>query len=297
MGQKIFRDWITVDGSSGFKAEADRYHLYVSLACPWAHRTLIMRKLKKLESLISLSIVDPILGEDGWKFSEYPGSISDTANGYQHLYQVYSKADTNYNGRITVPVLWDKKTNTIVNNESSEIIRMFNSAFDKLTGSKDDFYPKVLQTEINQINDSIYNHVNLGVYKCGFATEQSVYNKAFDLLFSELDRLESHLSQHRYLVGAQITEADWRLFTTLVRFDMVYYVHFKCNWRLIIDYPHLYAYLRELYQYPDIAETVNFDHIKIHYYCSQKRINPVGLIPKGPNLNLEAPHHREQIGK
>ncbi len=290
-----FHNVITADGSSGFKAEANRYHLYVSLACPWASRTLIFRKLKKLENTISLSIVDPLMAEQGWAFSDAPGCIPDTVNHCHYLHEIYSKAKADYTGRVTVPVLWDKHTQTIVNNESSEIIRMFNSEFNTLTGDTADFYPEALRSEIDAINERVYNHVNLGVYKCGFAIKQSAYNVAFDALFAELDALEKRLSQQRYLVGQQITEADWRLFTTLIRFDSVYYVHFKCNWRRIIDYPNLQNYLRELYQHPGIAETVNFEHIKQHYYLSHKHINPMGIIPNGPELKLDESHHRDRI--
>lgn len=291
-----FHHYIIADGKSGFKAEAGRYHLYISLACPWACRTLIFRKLKKLENIISLSIVDPVTKENGWEFSQGTDCIPDHINHCQYLYQIYTKAKPDFTGRVSVPVLWDKKTKTIVNNESSEIIRMLNSEFNALTDSDKDFYPKALQAEIDTINDKVFNNINLGVYKAGFADNQQDYEKAFDALFNKLDELEKRLGKKRYLIGNQITEADWRFFTTLIRFDAVYYLHFKCNLRLISGYPNLLNYLRELYQYPGIAETVNFDHIKRHYYLSHRHINPVGIVPKGPELQLNDAHHREQIG-
>ncbi|WP_176085444.1 glutathione S-transferase family protein [Martelella sp. HB161492] len=296
-----FRNWLTADGAPGatgkpgFAAEAGRYHLYVSLACPWAHRTLIFRKLKGLENLISLSIVDPLMLENGWEFKNRDGGTDDPVNGADFLWQVYKAAADDYTGRVTVPVLWDKKTRTIVSNESAEIIRMFNSAFNGITGNTLDFYPEALSSEIDAINAQVYDTVNNGVYKSGFATTQAAYEEHVTRLFAALDALEDRLSKQRYLVGDQITEADWRLFTTLVRFDPVYVGHFKCNLRRIADYPALYGYLRELYQVPGVAETVNFDHIKRHYYGSHKTINPTGVVPMGPLQNLDAPHGRDAL--
>ncbi|MCY3054800.1 glutathione S-transferase family protein [Aerococcus sp. CDC-944-U94] len=291
-----FRNWITKDGSpgptgeGGFKAEAGRYHLYVSYACPWASRTLIMRALKGLEDMISISVVHPHMGEHGWTFEEADGVIKDPLFDADYLYQIYTHVDPNYSGRVTVPVLYDKKTDTIVNNESSEIMRMFNQAFDDIGAKAGDYYPENLRDEIDQWNDEIYPKVNNGVYKAGFATKQSVYEEEVDQLFKELDRLEDRLSQHDYLVGDQITEADWRLFTTLVRFDSVYYGHFKCNIRNLTDYPALWLYTRKLYQWPGVKETVNFSHIKEHYYTSHPTINPNGIIPLGPDLDWSLPN-------
>lgn len=286
-----FRNWITPDGSpgisgeGGFKAEAGRYHLYVSYACPWAHRTLIMRHVKGLEDIISVSVVNPIMLENGWTFEPMDGVIEDSVNHADFLYQVYLAADPNYSGRVTVPVLWDKKQNTIVNNESSEILRMFNSAFDEVGAKEGDFSPEALLDEIDAINEKVYNNVNNGVYKTGFATEQSVYEENFDNLFNTLDELEALLGKQKYLVSDQITEADWRLFTTLVRFDPVYFGHFKCNKKQIVDYPNLWRYTRDLYHYPGVKETVNFDHIQTHYYASHPTINPNGIVPKGPEID------------
>ncbi len=298
--QSQFRNWITPDGSAGlsgcdgFKAEAGRYHLYVSYACPWAHRTLIFRKLKRLEDLISVSVVSPLMLENGWEFAGN-SEASDDLFGLDYLYQVYLKADSKYSGRVTVPVLWDKQQQTIVSNESSEIIRMFNVAFNGLTGDNTDFYPHSLRDEIDDINAVIYDTVNNGVYKAGFATTQEAYEENVLALFRTLDMLEERLSTRRYLVGDSQTEADWRLFTTLVRFDPVYVGHFKCNIRRIADYPALMGYLRDLYQVPGIAETVRFDHIKQHYYRSHATINPTGVVPVGPEMALEEPHGRERI--
>ena len=298
-----FRNWITADGSagpsglSGFKAEKDRYHLYVSLACPWADRTLIFRALKGLEDYISVSVVDPLMVENGWEFrseeTRTEGATDDALFGSDYLYQVYLKADPNYSGRVTVPVLWDKHQNTIVSNESAEIIRMFNSAFNDLTGNRLDFYKDALRREIDELNDWIYPTINNGVYKAGFATSQGAYEKAFNALFEALDRLEERLSTKRYLIGTTLTEADWRSFTTLIRFDAVYVGHFKCNLRRIEDYPNISGYLRELYQVPGIKETVNMRHIKEHYYRSHKTINPTGVVPSGPELDFDAPHGRD----
>lgn len=296
-----FRNWVTTDGTAGpsgeggFPAEPDRYHLYVSYACPWAHRTLIFRTLKGLEDIISVSVVHPLMPEESWVFGEYPGATPDHVNGYTHLYEAYKLADPNYDGVVTVPVLWDKQRNTIVNNESSEIIRMLNSAFDKWGRADLDYYPETLHNEIDSINTTVYDNVNNGVYRAGFATTQSAYEKAFAQLFKTLDELETRLSSQRYLVGDRLTEADWRLFTTLVRFDAVYYGHFKCNKQRLIDYPNLWAYTRELYQIKGIAQTVNMDHIKYHYYGSHRFINPTGIVPKGPDIDFLSSHGREKI--
>ena len=295
-----FRNWITQDGSAGptgvagFAAEPDRYHLYISHACPWAHRTMIFRALKGLEDMISVSIVHPLMPAESWVFGEYPGATEDHINQAHYLYENYLKVDPNFDGLVTVPLLWDKKQQTIVNNESSEIIRMFNSAFDSLTNNKDDFYPPALRAEIDEINKPIYDTVNNGVYRCGFAKTQQAYDKAYDRLFDTLDTIEDRLSKQRYLVGNKITEADWRLFTTLVRFDAVYYNHFKTNKKRLMDYPNLWAYTRELYQMPGVAETVNMDHIKYHYFSSHQSINPLGIVPKGPDINFETAHTRDQ---
>ena len=298
-----FRNWVTADGSpgpsgdGGFAAEADRYHLYVSLACPWAHRTLIFRRLKGLEKAIGLSVVDYHMGKNGWEFRGREGGTEDHIHGFEKLWQVYVTADSHYTGRVTVPVLWDKKTGTVVSNESSEIIRMFNSAFDGVNGvDRDlDFYPEALRDEIDAINQPIYDNVNNGVYKCGFATSQEAYEEAFDALFAELDTLEERLATNRYLLGETLTEADWRLFTTLVRFDPVYVGHFKCNRKRIADYPALSGYMRELYQMPGVAETVDLNHIKKHYYGSHESVNPTGIVPKGPDLDYGAPHDRDRL--
>jgi len=290
-----FRAWITADGSSGFRAEPGRYHLYVSLACPWAHRTLIFRKLKGLEGAIGLSVVDPLMAEQGWAFSDGPGCIPDTLNGARFLHEVYTRAEPGFTGRVTVPVLWDRRSETIVSNESSEIIRMLNSEFDAFGDASVDFHPEPLRKEIEKINAFVYPNVNNGVYRCGFATTQEAYEEAFAQLFDALDRLDERLSRRRYLVGDRVTEADWRLFTTLVRFDAVYVGHFKCNRQRIADYPNLSGYLRELYQWPGVAETVNFAHIKRHYYASHRAINPTGVVPVGPTLDLERPHGRDSL--
>lgn len=297
-----FRNWITADGSAGpsgkggFKAEAGRYHLYVSLACPWAHRTLIFRALKGLEDMISVDVVSPYMYEKGWVFdADQPGATSDSLFGFQHMSDVYVKADPTYSGRVTVPVLWDKQTETIVSNESSEIIRMLNSAFDGVGAKPGDYYPEALRTEIDAINERVYHAINNGVYKSGFATAQDAYEEAVTELFKALDEVEERLAANRYLVGGQITEADWRLFTTLVRFDPVYVGHFKCNIRRIADYPHISGYLRELYQVAGVAETVNMEHIKRHYYMSHETINPTRVVPVGPELDLTAPHGRDGL--
>ncbi len=285
------RHWITADGQGegGFKAQAERYHLYVSLACPWAHRTLVLRKLKGLESLIDVSVVSWLMGENGWTFDKETGSSGDALDHLQFLHQRYTRDDPHYSGRVTVPLLWDKQQQRIVNNESAEIIRMFNSAFDGLTGNRLDFYPEPLRRQIDTLNERIYPAVNNGVYRAGFATSQSAYEQAFDELFAELDHLEQLLGVNRYVAGEYLTEADWRLFTTMIRFDAVYFGHFKCNLRRIADYPNLSNWLRELYQWPGVAESVNFTHIQHHYYISHKTINPNGIVPKGPAQNFGAP--------
>lgn len=296
-----YRNWITPkdsptpSGKKGYRPEKDRYHLYVSLACPWAHRTLIFRKLKSLEEIITLSVVSPFMLENGWEFNPDKGGTKDDLLGSQFLYQVYQQDTPDYTGRVTVPILWDKKTKTIVSNESSEIIRMFNLAFNPITGNTLDFYPPALQEEINDINDTIYDAINNGVYKCGFATTQAAYEEAFDKLFDALDKVETRLSTQRYLIGEKLTEADWRLFTTLIRFDAVYYTHFKTNKKRISDYPNIFNYLLELYQYPGVSDTVNFYHIKAHYYYSHSMINPTRIIPKGPDIDYDQPHDRDRL--
>ncbi|VVO51076.1 glutathione S-transferase family protein [Pseudomonas fluorescens] len=295
------RNWVTADGKAGltgvggFAAEAGRYHLYVSLACPWAHRTLILRKLKGLESLIDVSVVSWLMLENGWTFDQSLGSTGDKLDHLDFMHQRYTADTADYTGRVTVPVLWDKQQNRIVNNESAEIIRMFNSAFDDLTGNDLDFYPAPLRGEIDALNERIYPAVNNGVYRAGFATSQQAYEEAFNGLFEELDQLEQLLRANRYLTGEYLTEADIRLFTTLIRFDAVYYGHFKCNLRRIADYPNLSNWLREIYQWPGIAETVDFEHIKNHYYGSHKTINPTGVVPKGPEQDFTAPHDRARL--
>jgi len=297
--ESTFRNWVTRDGSPGssgvgdFIAEPGRYHLYVSYACPWAHRTLIFRALKGLEDVISVSVVHPLMPEESWVFAEYPGATKDHVNQAHFLYENYRLADPQFNGLVTVPVLWDKKKRIIVNNESSEIIRMLNTAFNDYAKSDIDYYPNSLRQDIDSINSLVYHDVNNGVYRCGFATTQDAYNRAFDRLFDALEELEVQLSLGRYLVGNQITEADWRLFTTLVRFDAVYYSHFKTNKKRLIDYSNLWSYARELYQVPGVAQTVNMDHIKTHYFGSHRSINPTGIIPKGPEIDFMLPHGRE----
>jgi len=296
-----FRNWVTTDGSAGssgdagFKAEAGRYHLYISHACPWAHRTMIFRKLKGLEDMISVSVVHWYMADKGWTFKPGDGVVADTINNAEYMYQVYTAALADYSGRVTVPVLWDKQNNTIVTNESSEIIRMFNSAFDDIGAIEGDYYPQSLREEIDALNDRIYDTLNNGVYKSGFATTQEAYNEAITPLFDTLDFLDQRLTSQRYLTGNTITEADWRLFTTLVRFDPVYVGHFKCNVRRIADYEHLSGYVRDLYQHPGVAETVHMDHIKNHYYASHESINPTRIIPMGPEINYSAPHNRAQL--
>jgi len=291
-----FRDRVTADGSSGFRAEPGRYHLYVSLACPWAHRTLIIRALKGLESILPISVVDPFMGAKGWTFTNRPGCIPDTVNGATRLYELYVRTKVDYTGRVTVPVLWDVHTGRIVNNESSEIVRMLNREFDSFaTRRVPDLYPDSLRADIERWSTRIYHTVNNGVYRSGFATTQEKYEEAVIELFDTFDVLEQHLAAHRYLCGSQITEADWRLFPTLVRFDAVYHGHFKCNLRRLIDYPRLWAYTRDLYQVPGVAATVNLSHIKEHYYRSHESINPTRIVPKGPLLDFTTPHGRERL--
>jgi glutathionyl-hydroquinone reductase len=297
-----YRNWVTPDGApgptgeGGFEAASGRYHLYVSLACPWAHRTVIYRKLKVLENVISMSAVSPDMLQDGWTFNKEEGSTGDDVNGKSKLSEIYLLADPKYSGRVSVPVLWDKKRKTIVNNESPEIIRMLNSAFDAFTNVHTDYYPEDLRAEIDRLNDLIYPNINNGVYRTGFATAQGAYEQAFRNVFDALDEIEQILSTKRYLTGATITEADWRLFPTLIRFDAVYYSHFKCNWRHIYEYPNLSGYVRDLYQQPGVAETVDLGQIKRHYYGSQKQVNPTGIVPVGPQLDFSAPHDRARLG-
>jgi putative glutathione S-transferase len=294
-----FRNWVTADGApgptgkGGFKAEAGRYHLYVSYACPWAHRTLIFRALKGLEEMISVDVAHPLMLGEGWTFADdFPGATGDRVNGKQRLYEIYQQAKSDYSGRVTVPVLWDKELGTIVSNESSEIIRMLGSAFDAVGAKPGDYYPQALRQSIDEINDRVYDKVNNGVYKCGFATSQRAYEQAFAPLFDTLDALEQRLAVQRYLAGQRLTEADWRLFTTLIRFDAVYYGHFKCNRQRIADFPNLSNYLRDLYQQDGVAATVRIDHIKHHYYASHRQINPSGIVPLGPALDFAGPHDR-----
>jgi putative glutathione S-transferase len=297
-----FRHWITPDGApgptgeGGFPAEAGRYHLHVSLACPWAHRALIFRALKGLEGLISVSVTHWLMGEQGWSFADAPGVIPDPIRGAAHLHEIYTASEPGYTGRVTVPVLWDKARGRIVNNESAEIIRMLNSAFDGIGARPGDFYPQALRPEIDALNARIYAAVNNGVYQVGFARSQSAYDAAIGPLFGMLAELDARLARSRYLLGDRLTEADWRLFTTLIRFDAVYVGHFRCDRRRIQDHPHLQGWLRELYQWPGIAGTVDFDHIRRHYYLSHKQLNPSGILPIGPALDLTAPHGREGVG-
>lgn len=297
-----FRNWITADGSAGpsgeggFKAEPGRYHLYVSLACPWAHRALLLRAFKGLEEMISVSVVNWLMLEKGWTFADAPGVVPDPIHHARFLHEVYTAADPSYTGRSTVPILWDRQRGTIVNNESSEIIRMLNSAFDGIGATPGDYYPQALRAEIDAVNARVYDTLNNGVYKAGFATTQAAYEEAVFPLFDTLDWLEERLSKRRWLVGTDMTEADIRLFTTLIRFDAVYVGHFKTNLRRIADYPHLSAYLRDIYQTPGVAPTVNFEHIRKHYYQSHRTINPHGVVPAGPVLDLDSPPNRETLG-
>ncbi len=296
-----FRNWVTADGSpgpqgsGGFKAEPDRYHLYVAYACPWANRALIFRKLKGLEQMIPISVVNPLMREKGWTFQEGYKVTPDPIHNAEFMHQVYTAAKSDYSGRVTVPVLWDKKENTIVSNESADIIRMFNSAFDEVGAAEGDYYPQDLREDIDAINETVYTNVNNGVYKAGFATTQDAYEEAVIPLFETLDELEARLDENRYLCGSRLTEADWRLFTTLIRFDAVYVGHFKCNIRRIEDYPNLSNYLRELYQVPGISETVDFHAIKLHYYGSHDTINPHYIVPMGPALDFHRKHDRERL--
>ena len=299
----VFRNWVTPDGApgpsgeGGFAAEAGRYHLYVSLACPWAHRTLIFRELKGLADAIGVSVVHWHMAEQGWQFKAAPGATPDSLRGARHLHEIYTAARPDYTGRVTVPVLWDTARDTIVSNESSEIVRMLNGAFGDLTAGTPDYYPESLRAEIEAVNEPVYRTVNNGVYRAGFATSQAAYDEAVEALFETLDWLEARLAGQRYLVGDRITEADWRLFTTLVRFDPVYVGHFKCNKRRLADYPNLWAYTRDLYQVPGVAETVNLEHIKSHYYVSQTTVNPTGVVPLGPEIDFAAPHDRDRFGR
>lgn len=289
-----FRNWVTADGAAGptgregFKAEPGRYHLYVSLACPWAHRTLIFRQLKDLQELIDVTVVEPLMLSHGWEFKNDQYDL-------EYLYQLYLMADPNYNGRVTVPMLWDKERQTIVSNESADIIRMFNSAFSELTGNDNDYYPSDLRLQIDAINERVYDSINNGVYRAGFATTQEAYKAAYYKLFDALDWVEATLTRQRYLAGTVLTEADWRLFTTLIRFDAVYYGHFKTNRQRIVDFPAISNYLRELYQQPGVAQTVNFEHIKQHYYGSHVTINPTQVVPLGPDQDFTLPHNRGQL--
>ena len=293
-----FRHWVTADGSAGpdgdggFKAEPGRYHLYVSLACPWAHRTLIMRALKGLEQIIDVSVVSPIMLDQGWTYKREEGSTGDRVSDHGFHYQVYTAAKPDYTGRVTVPVLWDKERGTIVNNESAELIRMFNSAFNAITGNDSDYYPEALQPVIEQWNERIYPAVNNGVYRAGFATTQEAYEEAYTELFTALDEIDRHLADNRYLAGDVLTEADIRLFTTLIRFDAVYHGHFKCNRQRLEDYDNIPGYVRDVFQLPGVAETVDFHHIKTHYYASHRNINPTGVVPVGPDIDYHAPHGR-----
>ncbi len=291
-----FRDWIDADPSARFPAQPGRYRLYVSLACPWAHRALIVRRLKGLEAMIPVTVVDPIMGPRSWHFSRERGCESDPELGSEWLYELYLAADPTFSGVPTVPLLWDCQTRTIVNNESSEIVRIFNSAFDSVGArSEVDLYPESLREAIDAVNALVYDNVNNGVYRAGFATTQAAYEEAYEAVFATLDELERRLGEQRYLCGDSTTEADWRLFTTLIRFDAVYHGHFKCNHRRLIEYPHLWGWTRELYQWPGVAQTVDFDHIKRHYYLSHRQINPTGIVPKGPELTLLAAHGRGDI--
>ncbi|NOY84844.1 MAG: glutathione S-transferase family protein [Nitrospirae bacterium] len=293
--EDVFRSWVTCDGSSAYPAEPNRYHLYVSLACPWAHRTVIVRKLKKLESVIGMTVLDPIRDERGWAFREGEGCTEDPINQFTYLSEAYISSEPGFRGRVTVPVLWDKKTARILNNSEDDITRMFNSAFNAFTQSTLDIYPEALRFEMDPLIQVVYEKINNGVYKAGFSTTQVVYEKEVTLLFEALDQLENRLSKQRYLLGSQLCEVDWRLFPTLIRFDLVYHGHFKCNLRRILDYPNLYNYMKDIYQQTHIAETVNFDHIKRHYYVTHTEINPTQIVPLGPVLDLNTPHGREKL--
>jgi putative glutathione S-transferase len=298
-----FRNWITADGKAGptgiggFNAESNRYLLYISLACPWAHRTLIFRALKGLEKMISVSVVNAYMGDEGWSFKPGKGVVADSVNNVSNLHEIYTLAMPDYTGRVTVPILWDKQQETIVSNESADIIRMFNSAFDDVGAAAGDYYPTHLRAEINETNELVYHSINNGVYKAGFATTQAAYDEAVQDVFLALEKIEHRLSSQRYLTGTQSTEADWRLFTTLVRFDAVYVGHFKCNKKRIADYPALSNYVRDLYQTSGVADTVDLEYIKAHYYGSHETINPTRIIPLGPLLNFQHPHDRNRFDK
>jgi putative glutathione S-transferase len=298
--ESSFRHWVTPDGvpgpsgDGGFAAAPGRYLLYVSYACPWAHRTLILRELKGLQEVIPVVVVHPVMPAESWVFGDFPGSTPEPLHGFSRLAQLYAHAQNDFSGVVTVPVLYDRQRDTIVNNESSEIVRMFNSAFDRWGDDRVDLYPAPLRKEIDRINDFVYQRINNGVYRAGFATTQGAYDEAVTLLFSALDELEDRLARQPFLAGAQISEADWRLFTTLVRFDAVYYGHFKCNLRRLVDYPNLWSYTRALYQWPGIAGTVRLDHIKTHYYASHPWINPNGIVPLGPELAFNQAHDRDR---
>jgi len=290
-----FRGWVTADGQSGYPAEPNRYHLYVSWACPWAHRTIVVRKLKKLEAVVGMTVVDPIRDERGWAFREGPGHSLDPINGFHFLNEAYRATDPDFQGRVTVPVLWDTVTKRIVTNSDDDVMRIFNNEFNRFTDCTRDLYPERLRKEIDDLNRFIYDRVNDGVYRAGFATSQPVYEQAVVRLFDALDQLDARLATRRYLFGSEFVETDWRLFVTLIRFDAVYHGHFKCNLRRIVDYPHLFGYLKDLYQTNGIAETVNFDHIKRHYYLTHHAINPTGIVPLGPIQNLTESHGRERF--
>jgi len=290
-----FRGWVTADGRSGYPAVPGRYHLYVSWACPWAHRTILVRKLKQLEGIVGMTVVDPIRDDRGWAFRDGAGHSTDPINGFQFLSEAYLATDPAYRGRITVPVLWDTVTMRIVSNSDDDIMRMFNSEFNRFTDSTLDLYPAGLRSEIDQLNDTVYEDINNGVYRAGFATSQRAYEGAVSRLFDALGRLEARLSDRRYLFGPEFVETDWRLFVTLLRFDAVYHGHFKCNVRRIVDYPNLFGYLRDLYQVDGVAKTVNFDHIKRHYYVTHQHINPTRIVPLGPDLDLRSAHGRGHL--
>jgi putative glutathione S-transferase len=293
--EDAFRRWVKADGSGEFPVEAGRYHLYVSLACPWAHRTIIVRKLKRLEDAVSMSVVDPVRDEKGWAFRAVPGACADSLNGFSYLSEAYAATDPAYRGRVTVPVLWDKKSRRIVSNSDDDIMRMFETEFDALGDASLDLYPKAHREQMDALNEWLYESLNNGVYKAGFATSQPAYERAAYRVFETLDALEERLSNRRYLVDAIPVETDWRAFVTLVRFDAVYFGHFKCNLRRIVDYPNLWGYVRDLYQYRGVSDTVNFDHIKRHYYYTHDDINPTRIVPIGPLLDLNSPHGRERL--
>lgn len=293
--EDAFRDWVTADGRSGYPAETGRYHLYVSWACPWAHRTIIFRHLKGLEPVIGMTAVDPIRDDRGWAFREGRGHSIDPVNGFRYLREAYVGTDPGYQGRYTVPVLWDRIAGRIVSNSDDDMLRMFNSAFNALTGNREDYYPTDLREEIDRMNHEVYERVNNGVYRAGFATSQGAYESAVRELFAMLDALEQRLSGQRYLFGDRIVETDWRLFVTLIRFDAVYHGHFKCNIRRLVDYPHLFGYVKDLYQYQGVADTVDFDHIKRHYYVTHDDINPTRIVPLGPDQDFTTPHGRQNL--